>query len=65
MALTTAEYFAFEHDMHVLVILTDMTNYAEALRKFQQLVTKYLDEEDILVTCTLTFPVYMKEQAVL
>ena len=32
MALTTAEYFAFEHDMHVLVILTDMTNYAEALR---------------------------------
>ncbi|MGO9388354.1 MAG: ATP synthase subunit B [Methanobacterium sp.] len=33
MALTTAEYFAFEHDMHVLVILTDMTNYAEALRE--------------------------------
>ncbi len=33
MALTTAEYFAFEQDMHVLVILTDMTNYAEALRE--------------------------------
>ncbi|MDI6881917.1 MAG: ATP synthase subunit B [Methanothermobacter sp.] len=33
MALTTAEYFAFEHDMHVLVILTDMTNYCEALRE--------------------------------
>jgi V/A-type H+-transporting ATPase subunit B len=33
MALTTAEYLAFEHDMHVLVILTDMTNYAEALRE--------------------------------
>jgi V/A-type H+-transporting ATPase subunit B len=33
MALTTAEYIAFEHDMHVLVILTDMTNYAEALRE--------------------------------
>jgi len=33
MALTTAEYFAFKHDMHVLVILTDMTNYAEALRE--------------------------------
>jgi len=33
MALTTAEYFAFEHNMHVLVILTDMTNYAEALRE--------------------------------
>ncbi|MGZ7047575.1 MAG: V-type ATP synthase subunit B, partial [Methanobacterium sp.] len=33
MALTTAEYFAFENDMHVLVILTDMTNYCEALRE--------------------------------
>ena len=32
MALTCAEYLAFEKDMHVLVILTDMTNYAEALR---------------------------------
>jgi len=33
MALTCAEYLAFERDMHVLVILTDMTNYAEALRE--------------------------------
>jgi V/A-type H+-transporting ATPase subunit B len=33
MALTAAEYMAFEMDMHVLVILTDMTNYAEALRE--------------------------------
>ncbi|WP_292484363.1 ATP synthase subunit B [Methanohalobium sp.] len=33
MALTAAEYLAYEHDMHVLVILTDMTNYAEALRQ--------------------------------
>ncbi len=33
MALTTAEYLAFECDMHVLVILTDMTNYCEALRE--------------------------------
>jgi V/A-type H+-transporting ATPase subunit B len=33
MALTTAEYLAFEHDMHVLVILTDLTNYCEALRE--------------------------------
>ena len=31
--LTCAEYLAFEKDMHVLVILTDMTNYAEALRE--------------------------------
>ncbi|MGL4670426.1 MAG: ATP synthase subunit B [Methanobacteriaceae archaeon] len=33
MALTAAEYLAFEHDMHVLVILTDLTNYCEALRE--------------------------------
>ena len=33
VALTTAEYFAFEKNMHVLVILIDMTNYAEALRE--------------------------------
>ncbi|MBD3158624.1 MAG: V-type ATP synthase subunit B [Candidatus Lokiarchaeota archaeon] len=32
-ALTAAEYLAYEADMHVLVILTDMTNYAEALRE--------------------------------
>lgn len=32
-ALTFAEYLAFERDMHVLVIITDMTNYAEALRE--------------------------------
>jgi len=33
MALTCAEYLAFEKEMHVLVILTDMTNYCEALRE--------------------------------
>lgn len=33
MALTAAEYFAYEQDMHVLVILTDMTNYCESLRE--------------------------------
>ena len=32
-ALTLAEYLAYDRDMHVLVILTDMTNYAEALRE--------------------------------
>lgn len=32
-ASTVAEYFAFENDYHVLVILTDMTNYCEALRE--------------------------------
>ncbi len=33
MALTAAEYLAFEKEMHVLVILTDLTNYCEALRE--------------------------------
>ena len=33
VALTTAEFLAWKHDMHVLVILTDMTNYCEALRE--------------------------------
>ncbi|NBK98244.1 MAG: V-type ATP synthase subunit B [Erysipelotrichia bacterium] len=33
-ALSAAEYLAYEHDMHILVILTDMTSYCEALREF-------------------------------
>mmetsp|Transcript_5020 Transcript_5020/g.9239 ORF Transcript_5020/g.9239 Transcript_5020/m.9239 type:complete len:549 (-) Transcript_5020:521-2167(-) len=33
LALTTAEYLAYEREMHVLVILTDMTSYADALRE--------------------------------
>lgn len=33
-ALTTAEYLAFKHNMHVLVVLTDITSYCESLREF-------------------------------
>src|SRR5512136_480162 len=33
LALTTAEYLAFDLDMHVLIIYTDMTNYCESLRQ--------------------------------
>lgn len=33
-ALTAAEYLAFEKNMHILVVMTDMTSYAEALREF-------------------------------
>jgi V/A-type H+/Na+-transporting ATPase subunit B len=36
-ALTLAEYLAYERDMHVLVILTDMTNYGEALRQISNI----------------------------
>ena len=37
LALTAAEYLAWTHDMHVLVILTDMTNYCEALRELSSM----------------------------
>jgi V/A-type H+-transporting ATPase subunit B len=33
MAITAAEYLAYEQNMHVLVIITDITNYADALRE--------------------------------
>jgi len=33
IALTTAEFLAYKHDMHVLIVLSDMTSYAEALRE--------------------------------
>lgn len=36
-ALTAAEYLAYELDMHVLVVLTDMTNYCEALREISSI----------------------------
>lgn len=36
-ALTAAEYLAFEEDMHILVIMTDMTSYSEALRELSSL----------------------------
>lgn len=36
-ALTLAEYLAYERDMHVLVVLTDMTNYCEALRQISNI----------------------------
>jgi len=37
LALTAAEYLAWKQDMHVLVILTDMTNYCEALRELSSM----------------------------
>jgi V/A-type H+/Na+-transporting ATPase subunit B len=37
LALTAAEFLAWQHDMHVLVILTDMTNYCEALRELSSM----------------------------
>ena len=64
MALTAAEYLAFEKDMHVLVILTDITNYADALREVSAAERKFLDVVDIRDICTQTLQHCMKEQGV-
>ena len=59
IALTAAEYLAYEKDMHVLVIMTDMTNYCEALREVPQLVVKCRAAVGIRVTSILTYPPFM------
>ena len=64
IALTTAEYLAFEKGMHVLVIMTDMTNYCEALQKFQRLAVKFQDVVDIQVTYIQTFSTIYERQDV-
>ena len=64
MALTAAEYLAFEKDMHVLVILTDITNYADALVKYQQHEKKFRDDADIRDICIQTWRLCMREQDV-
>lgn len=61
VALTTAEYFAFEKEMHVLVIMIDMTNYAEALRELSLQKKKYQVEKDILAIYTRILLLFMKE----
>ena len=52
MALTAAEYLAFEKGMHVLVIMTDITNYAEALRE----ISAAKKEGSITLIPILTMP---------
>lgn len=65
MALTVAEYLAYEKDMHVLVIMTDMTNYCEALREiFGKDVVKCRVAVVIPDTCIRTFPPCTSVQAV-
>ncbi len=53
-ALTIAEYLAWYRDYHVLVILTDMTNYAEALRNYHHRRVNYLADVVIQAICTRT-----------
>ena len=61
--LTLAEYLAFDQDRHVLVIMTDMTNYCEALREVSASMEECLAEKVTLVTCTVTWQAYTSEQA--
>lgn len=44
LTLTTAEYLAYERDLHVLVILTDMSSYADALREVRTLWASIFDD---------------------
>jgi len=62
MALTAAEYLAFEKGMHVLAILTDLTNYCEALREVSAARKRSPAEEDTPDICTQTLLVYMSAQ---
>ena len=59
MALTAAEYLAFEKNMHVLVILTDITNYADSLREVSAARKEVPGRRGYPVTCTPTWPAYM------
>ena len=56
MALTAAEYLAFEKNMHVLVIMTDITNYAEALRRSPPPRRRSPAAAATPATCTPTWP---------
>lgn len=65
-ALTAAEYLAFKHDMHVLVILTDMTSYAEALREVSSSKGEIPGQERVsLVICIRIWRHFMNVQVLL
>ena len=63
MALTAAEYLAFDKGMHVLVILTDITNYADALRRSPPRARKCPAAAAIPATCIRTLPRSMSAPA--
>ena len=56
MAITAAEYLAFEMDMHVLVIITDITNYADALREVSAARKEVPGRRGYLATFIRTLP---------
>ncbi len=61
VALTVAEYLAFEQKCTFLVILTDMTSFAEACVRFPLLREKFQAEKDSLDICTVNLLHFMKE----
>lgn len=64
MALTAAEYLAFEKGMHVLVIITDITNYADALREVSAARKEVRADVVIRDICILTLQQCMSVQVV-
>ena len=54
LALSAAEYLAYERDMHVLVILTDMSSYADALREVSGTCGGLIWLFSYIYTCTQT-----------
>ena len=56
VALTVAEYLAFERHMHILVILTDMTSFAEAMREVSSSKERFQAERDFRDTSTVNSP---------
>jgi V/A-type H+-transporting ATPase subunit B len=64
MALTAAEYLAFEKNMHVLVILTDITNYADALREVSAARKEVPAAAAIRDICTPTWLPFMSAPGV-
>lgn len=49
LALTTAEFLAYQCENHVLVILTDMSSYAEALREVSYILFRHVKIENCIV----------------
>src|SRR5271154_3810534 len=54
LALTTAEYYAYQLEKHVLVILTDMSSYADALREVMIIIFLVENFYDIYYFCFFT-----------
>ncbi len=61
VALTAAEYLAFEKNMHILVILTDMTSFAEAMREVSAQKERSQAGKAIRDICTVSLQHFMRE----